>query len=142
MNLLQDFRFALRSLHSRPGTAVFAVLTLATGMAAAIAISCVIEAVLLRALPYPRASDLVQISEVATDGHVMALAQPNYDDLVARSTRSRRARSIILIRAPSAAATRTIARLDTTVGGDFFGTLGVAPSSAARSIRTSATTSP
>jgi hypothetical protein len=65
MNILQDLRFALRSLRSHAGTAGFAVLTLAAGMAAAIAISCAIDAVFLRALAYPRADELVQISERA-----------------------------------------------------------------------------
>ncbi|HEY6986696.1 MAG TPA: ABC transporter permease, partial [Rhodanobacteraceae bacterium] len=128
MNLLQDFRFALRSLRSRAGTATFATLTLATGMAAAIAISCVIDAVLVRALPYPGAERLVQINEVAADGHDMALAEPNYDDLVA---------SVDAISASAfhsawpgtiQSGDNTIrATLDTTGGGDFFGVLGIAP---------------
>src|SRR5262249_30213089 len=81
MNLLQDLGFAWRSLRARAGTASFAMLTLATGMAAAIAIGCVIDAVMLRALPYPGASALVEISEAGADGHLMPLAQPNYDDI-------------------------------------------------------------
>ena len=61
MNLLQDLRFAARSLRARVGMTAFAVLTLATGMAAALAIYCVIDALLLRALPYPQPDQLVQI---------------------------------------------------------------------------------
>ncbi|MEP7042517.1 MAG: ADOP family duplicated permease [Dokdonella sp.] len=83
MTLLQDLRFAVRSLRSHVGTAAFATLTLACGLAAAIAIYCVIDAVLLRALPYSQADRIVQIREVASDGHTMAMALPNYQDLVA-----------------------------------------------------------
>ncbi len=127
MRFLQDSRFALRSLHSRAGTAAFAVLILATGMAAAIAISCVIETVLVRALPYPRADELVQIREVATDGHTMALAQANYDDLVA--TLGSLSSSAFHNSYPGTirSGDNTVrASIDTT-GGDFFGTIGVAP---------------
>jgi len=127
MNILQDFRFAWRSLRSRAGTAAFAVATLATGMAAAIAISCVIDAVLVRSLPYPHADALVEMSEVAADGHLMPFAQPNYDDLVASV-------DAFASVAFHYAGPGTIRSGDNTIraaidasGGDFFGVLGIAP---------------
>ena len=83
MNIVTDLRFALRSLHSRMGLTLFAAGSLAVGMAAAIAIYCVIDAVMLRALPYPDADRLVQIRELAEDGHAMNVAGPNYTDLAA-----------------------------------------------------------
>ncbi|MBL0165171.1 MAG: ABC transporter permease [Xanthomonadales bacterium] len=83
MNLATDLRFALRSLRSRFGLTLFAAGSLAVGMAAAIAIYCVIDAVMLRALPYPDADRLVQIRELAEDGHAMNVAGPNYTDLAA-----------------------------------------------------------
>ena len=127
MNLLQDFRFALRSLRSHAGTTTFAVLTLATGMAAAIAITCVIDAVLLRALPYPTADRLVHIGEVAADGHVMQIAEANYDDLAASV-------DTLAASALHSSWPGTIRSGDSTIratidatGGDFFGVLGTAP---------------
>lgn len=127
MNILQDFRFALRSLRARAGTTGFAVLTLATGMAAAIAIYCVIDAVLLRALPYPDADRLVQVRELADDGHAMAMATPNYTDL----SGSTDAFEAIAFNNANAG---TIKSGDTTIratidfsGGGFFRALGVAP---------------
>ena len=83
MNLATDLRFALRSLRSRFGLTLFAAGSLAVGMAAAIAIYCVIDAVMLRTLPYPDADRLVQIRELAEDGHAMNVAGPNYTDLAA-----------------------------------------------------------
>jgi putative ABC transport system permease protein len=81
MNLMADFRFAARSLRSRPGTSLFAVLSLAAGMAAAIAIYCVIDGVMLRGLPYADSARLIELRELADDGHSMNLAAPNFADL-------------------------------------------------------------
>ncbi len=83
MNIATDLKFALRSLRSRLGLTLFAAASLAVGMAAAISIYCVIDAVILRALPYPNADRLVQIRELAEDGHAMNVAGPNYTDLAA-----------------------------------------------------------
>ena len=127
MSALGDLRFALRSLRARAGTAIFATLTLATGMAAAIAIACVVQAVLLRALPYPEPDRLIEIRETAADGHTMALAEPNYDDVSAAlaplATTAMHTSWPGVLRSGDAAIRATI---DTT-GGDFFGVFGVAP---------------
>jgi predicted permease len=127
MALLPDLRFAVRSLRSHAGTATFAVLTLAMGMAAAIAIFCVIDAVLLRSLPYPQAAQLTQIRELGDNGHAMALAYPNYEDFVASVDQF----SAVAFHN---ADTGTLRSGDTAVratidfsGGDFFKVLGVAP---------------
>ncbi|MFZ1795695.1 MAG: hypothetical protein WAU14_02995, partial [Dokdonella sp.] len=83
MNIATDLRFALRSLRSRFGLTLFAAASLAVGLAAAIAIYCVIDAVMLRSLPYPDADRLVQIRELSNEGHAMNVAGPNYSDLAA-----------------------------------------------------------
>jgi predicted permease len=56
-----DFRFAFRALRARPGFVLAAVLTLALGIGANTAIFSVINAFLLKPLPYPDGERLVEV---------------------------------------------------------------------------------
>jgi predicted permease len=60
-HLVQDLRFGLRMLAKNPGFTAVAILTLAIGIGANTAIFSLIDAVMLRMLPVPRADELQQV---------------------------------------------------------------------------------
>src|SRR5213593_3688677 len=84
-SLWRNLRYGARMLLKKPGFTLIAVITLSLGIGACTAIFSVVDAVLLRALPYPNADRLVFLREVSATGGTMAMAEANFDDLQARS---------------------------------------------------------
>ncbi len=68
--LLQDVRFALRTLRRTPAFPLAAIGTLAIGIAATTAIFSTVNAALLKPLPYPSPGDLYSLRTALTDGRV------------------------------------------------------------------------
>jgi putative ABC transport system permease protein len=83
--LLQDVRFGVRTLAKRPGFALVAVLTLALGIGANTAIFSVVNAVLLRPLPFRDAERLVIVYEKTQSVPQDYISVPNLEDYRAGS---------------------------------------------------------
>ncbi|HWF04390.1 MAG TPA: ABC transporter permease [Candidatus Angelobacter sp.] len=84
--LRQDVRYGMRMLRKSPGFTLVAVLTLALGIGANTAIFSVINAVLLRPLPYTDPDRLVQLWETENAPGNYPLTGPDYLDWQAQNT--------------------------------------------------------
>jgi predicted permease len=78
--LIQDLRYGIRVLVKNPGFTLIVVLILALGIGASTAIFSVVDAVLLRPLPYPNPQRIVTVWEEEANGHRARLADPNFLD--------------------------------------------------------------
>jgi putative ABC transport system permease protein len=125
---MNNLRFALRQLRKSPGFTAVAVLTLALGIGANTAIFSVVNAVLLRPLPYPQADRLVYLNEVI-QGTDTAIALPDYVDWRRDNTSFQhlaltRLESLHLSDVPGRAPERISVSLATA---NFFDTIGLKP---------------
>lgn len=78
--LLTDLRYAVRMLLKSPGFTLIAILALALGIGANTAIFSVVNAVLLRPLPYPEPDRLVLLRERTSTFPNGSVSYPNYLD--------------------------------------------------------------
>ena len=81
MNLLwTDLRYGTRMLMKQPGFTLVAVITLVLGIGANTAIFSVVNAVLLRQLPYRDAGRIVAIEEIGREGKRGQVTPANFVD--------------------------------------------------------------
>src|SRR5947209_4430211 len=79
-SFFQDVRYAIRRLRMTPGFTAVAILTLALGIGANSAIFTVINAVLLRALPFRDPGKIVLLSESIPQFPILSVSYLNYFD--------------------------------------------------------------
>jgi hypothetical protein len=84
-DLLEDFRYAVRTLPNQTGFAAITVLILALGIGATTAIFSAVNAILFEALPYPHAGRLMMIWEFGIEDARSYVAFHAYRELAERS---------------------------------------------------------
>src|SRR5215471_15977329 len=124
----QDLRFGVRVLLKSPGFAAVAVLTLALGIGANTAIFSIINAVLLRPLPFQDQEQLVQLWETESAPGNYPFAGPDYLDWQAQS-KTLQATSAYSYPSAMSASTGTESQpvAATRTQANFFSVLGAQP---------------
>jgi putative ABC transport system permease protein len=130
--MMTDIRYGLRQLIKHPAFTIIAVLTLALGIGANTAIFSVVNAVLLKPLPFPAPDQLlavggVDLSEAVSPPKLSSMCYPDFFDF---REQSRSFSSIAIYR------DRNLALVDEQeaqsvrgqkVSGEFFDVLGIKP---------------
>ena len=79
--MIQDLRYALRNLRRHRSMAAVAILTLGLGIGGATSVFSVVDAVVLKPLPFRDPDGLVRIWELTRDGDRFSFSDANYLDL-------------------------------------------------------------
>ena len=127
--LIQDLRYGARMLLKKLGFTLIAVITLALGIGANTAIFSVINAVLLRPLPYAEPERLVAIWESNTQrpDSRNSIAYPNFFDWRAQSQSFERMASYHTNNMALTGVTTPVNLRGAVVSPDLFAVLGVKP---------------
>ena len=129
--ILQDLRYALRTLRRSPGFTTVAILTLALGIGANTAIFSVVDAVLLKALPYPHADRLVSLDTKVPgpgkDIFGMAMSYPDIQQLQALTKDFAGVAAYTYARYNYAGRDEASELAATVVSPNLFDVLGVSP---------------
>ncbi|HMD95804.1 MAG TPA: ABC transporter permease [Terriglobia bacterium] len=120
---LQDLRFGLRMLAKNPGFTAVAILTLALGIGGNVAVFSLLDAVLLRPLPYPQPDRLFRLFPA----HMEASSYPDFRDWQ-RQSRTFESMAAYEELPINLTGTTEPERLDgSAITPGFFATLGIRP---------------
>jgi len=129
--LLQDLRFGLRTLRKSPAFTVIAVLTLALGIGANTAIFSIVNAVLLKPLPFPESDRLLYMSSgFAKQQNVTRPFSISYPDFLDWRATAKSFTGMACYHGDSVTLTGLERPLHVTaeiVSSDFFSVLGTLP---------------
>src|SRR4051812_37325421 len=129
--MLNDLRYGIRQLLKHPGFTFVAVVTLALGIGANTAIFSVVNALLLKPLPFPQSEQLVAIGMTDTrQKDLKELNSLSYPDFFDFREQNRSFSAIALQRSQSFALTSEAGATSTAgtkCSADFFTVLGVQP---------------
>src|SRR5688572_9162579 len=130
--MLNDIRYGIRQLLKNPGFTIVAVITLALGIGANTAIFTVVNAVLLKPLPFPRPHELVAFASTdARESGKVALSNLSYPDFFDFRDQNRTFANMAIHR-PKGFALVDDGGAQTVQGrkvsAEFFDVLGVKPS--------------
>jgi putative ABC transport system permease protein len=128
-SLLQDVRFALRTLARNPGFAAVAALVLALGIGSATALFTTVDRALLRPIPFPEPDRLVAGEKLLRGVPSGPVSGPDYYDFQAQNHSFTSLAALVNTAVPG---TLTVAQEPQLVHAgfitwDLFRTLGVAP---------------
>jgi putative ABC transport system permease protein len=127
--LWNDLRYGARMLLKRPGFTLIAVITLALGIGANTAIFSVVNAVLLRPLPFPNEKQLVAVQQTRTDkaNDDRGVSYLNFTDWQAQSKSFENMAIVATDEATLTGEGEPVRVRGAVVSSDFFNTLGIAP---------------
>jgi putative ABC transport system permease protein len=80
MRAREDVRYAIRQLRRKPGFAITAILTLALGIGATTAVFSVVDATLLRPLPFPEPDRIIVPETRSQSGYTQPASYVGYKD--------------------------------------------------------------
>jgi len=125
--VLQDLKYALRTLGRTPAFTAAAVLAIALGVGGSSAMFSVLESVVLRPLAAPEPGRLVRVYEVGRDGYRGSWSTPDFLDLVRENGSLEAAAAVRYTRASMTTDGGPEQIPAARVSSGFFAALGVHP---------------
>jgi len=133
--MIQDLRYALRTLRHNPGFALVAIISLALGIGANAAIFSLADFMLLRPLPVPKASEIIVVQSQFRGENLGGLTEysplsyPDFDDLRKKSHSFAGLTTSQYLQFGFATDKTALPQMKfgTLVSGNFFSVLGLRP---------------